>query len=129
MTAKASDLARIQEMYDIVCQTQRQLKALNITKKRFLDPSDDAEDLIAEGIMNRVFRVAEEGGRLSEECAERYRFNRKDISGVRNRLAHAYGEVDRNIIWTVLERDFSEIKKTCELFCEEQGVDLHESEQ
>lgn len=127
MIAKTSDLARIQEMYDIICQTERQMQALAFTRERFLNPTNDNDDLVAEGILNRVFRVAEEGGKLSDECADNYGFDRRGISGVRNRLAHVYGEVDRPLIWAVLTKDFAEIKRSCQAFCDNHGIDLHET--
>ena len=73
------------------------MSALGFTKDRFVAPATDADDLIAEGIMNRVLRVTEEAGKLSEDIAVEYGFDRHAVTGVRNRLAHAYGEVDRDI--------------------------------
>lgn len=124
MHAKATDLARIQEIHDVVKETQRQIKVLSITRERFLHPTNDADDLIAEGIMNRVLRATEEAGRMSEETAQQYGFDLHGVSGVRNRLAHAYGEVDRSIIWEVIERDFPALLASCERFCEENGVSV-----
>ena len=49
--------------------------------------------------MNRVFRIVEEAGKISDSVADEYGFERRGASVVRNRLAHAYGEVDRDIIW------------------------------
>ena len=57
MSARSDDLARIQEIYDVVVRTQSQLDALGFTRERFLDPQNDADDLLAEGFMNRVLRV------------------------------------------------------------------------
>ncbi|MDO4289925.1 MAG: DUF86 domain-containing protein [Eggerthellaceae bacterium] len=124
MNAKNSDLGRIQEIYDVITQTKRQIKALNITKERFLDPPDDADDLIAEGVMNRVLRATEEAGRLSDEAAENYGFDRRGVLGVRNRLAHAYGDVDREVIWLVIERDFDALLESCKKYCDDKGFDL-----
>ena len=69
MSAKSTDLGRVQEIYEIVTQTQRQIQSVDLTKGAFLSPSDAATDLIAESVMNRVFRAAEEAGRISEEAA------------------------------------------------------------
>ena len=124
MNAKRTDLSKIQEIYDVVLQTQRQMNALGFSKEQFLQPSNDQEDLIAEGVMNRVFRVTEEAGRLSMELAERYGFDTVAIRGVRNRLAHAYGEVDREIIWTIIEREFPLLLDSCRRFCEDEGLSL-----
>lgn len=124
MSAKSSDLARLQEVYDVVTQTQRQIEALGFTKQRFVAPSSDADDLIAEGIMNRVLRATEEAGHLSEEVAVPYGFDRRGVLGVRNRLAHAYGEVDRELIWLVVEEDFDALLKACRAYCEDNAIEL-----
>lgn len=124
MSAKSSDLARLQEIYDVITQTKRQMKALGITRERFLDPEGDQDDLVAEGIMNRVLRVTEEAGHLSEEVVERYGFDRRGVLGVRNRLAHAYGDVDREIIWLVVEDDFDALLRSCQKFCDDNGLEL-----
>lgn len=124
MSAKSSDLGRIQEIYDLVCQTRAQIESLGFTKDRFLNPTNDADDLIAEGLMNRVFRIAEEAGKISEEVAARYGFDTRGASGVRNRLAHAYMEVDRKIIWSVLEDDCPALLTACAAYCDDRGLDL-----
>ena len=116
MNAKRDDLSRLQEIHDIILQTKRQLRALEFTRSRFCDPDNDEDDLIAEGIMNR--------GRLSDEVSQRYGFEKHAVLGVRNRLAHAYGDVDREIIWAVIEHDFDELLASCALYCEDNGLDL-----
>ncbi|MDM8163445.1 HepT-like ribonuclease domain-containing protein [Collinsella intestinalis] len=124
MTAKHSDLGRIQEIYDVVTQTQRQMCELELSKVRFLEPANTEDDLIAEGLINRVLRVAEEAGRIGDDTAQRYGFDTKGASGVRNRLTHAYGEIDRDIIWQVISEDFDELIRSCHAFCDDEGLEL-----
>lgn len=124
MSAKSSDLGRIQEIHDLVLQTQAQIASLGFTKERFLNPADDADDLMAEGLMNRVFRITEEAGKISEGVAARYGFGTRGASGVRNRLAHAYMEVDREIVWSVLEDDCPALLEACNAYCDDMGLDL-----
>lgn len=124
MSAKRDDYAKIQEIYDVATETLRQIEALGFTRERFLEPTDDADDLIAEGILNRVLRATEEAGHVSEATALRYGFDRAAVNGVRNRLAHAYGEVDRQIIWSVLAEDFPQLVRACREFCEDRGIEL-----
>ena len=95
-----------------------------MTKAAFLNPSDDATDLMAEGIMNRVLRVTEEAGRVDDTTAKEYGFDSAGARGVRNRLAHAYGDVDREIIWQVIEEDFDALLNACSKYCEDNGLDL-----
>lgn len=124
MNAKSNDLARIQEIWDVGVQTRKQIASLGFTKNRFLEPQNDSDDLIGEGIMNRVLRLTEEAGRISESIAREYGFERQAASGVRNRLAHAYGEVDREIIWQVIEQDLPVLLKACRGYCDDHGLDL-----
>lgn len=39
MSAKATDLARIQEMFDLITETQGQIERLGITEERFKRPA------------------------------------------------------------------------------------------
>ena len=124
MSAKHDDWARLQEIYDVVRETRIQMEQIGFTKERFLDPENAQDDLISEGLMNRVFRVTEEAGHLSDEVARRYGFDRQGVLGVRNRLAHAYGEVDREIIWSVIEEDFDELLDACRRYCADNDIEL-----
>lgn len=125
MNAKLTDLARIQEIFEVITETQRQIFSLKINKNRFINPSNDTDDLIAEGILNRVLRITEEAGYIFDEIAEKYGFDRHGVRGVRNRLAHAYGEVDREIIWNVIQEDFDSLIASCKAFSEDEGIDLN----
>ena len=122
MSARSDDLARIQEIYDVVVRTQSQLDALGFTRERFLDPQNDADDLLAEGFMNRVLRVTEEVGRISDNVARQYGFDMRGASGVRNRLAHAYMEVDREIVWQMLNEEFGVLLGACQKLLRRQGA-------
>lgn len=124
MNAKRSDLGRIQEIFDVVTQTQRQMRELGFSRERFIGPTSTEDDLIAEGIINRVLRVAEEAGRIDPDIAREYGFDTKGASGVRNRLAHAYGEVDRDILWQVVTEDFDSLLRSCQAYCDDRGLEL-----
>ncbi|WP_304426301.1 DUF86 domain-containing protein [uncultured Adlercreutzia sp.] len=123
MSAKPNDALRIQEMYDVATQTLAQFEDLGLTEERFLNPTSAQEDLVADGLVNRVLRVTEEGGKLSEELAE-YGFEMREMSALRNRIAHAYGTVDKAIVWQVLVEEFPALVESCERYCEDQGLYL-----
>ena len=53
----------------------RQIESAGLSKEAFLKPPDDTTDLVAEGMMNRVLRAAEEAGRIDEGVAEQYGFS------------------------------------------------------
>ena len=124
MSARSNDLSRIQEIYDIIVQTQEQLSSLQFTEERFLDPQDDTDDLLAEGFMNRVFRVTEELGHIEDTVAQKYGFDTRGAKGVRNRLAHVYGEVDKQIVWKVLAEEFDEIEAACRQYGADLGINI-----
>ena len=124
MSAKPNDLGRIQEIFDVVTQTQRQIGELVFTRERFLNPASTEDDLISEGIINRVLRVTEGAGKISDEVSHAYGFDTKGATGVRNRLAHAYGEVDREILWEVISEDFDELLSSCHAYCDDKGIEL-----
>lgn len=123
MSAKENDLLRIQEIYDVATLTLAQLEELNVTAEQFVAPGTTQEELIAEGLANRVFRVAEEGGKLSE-MFKAYGFELREMSGLRNRLAHAYGSIDMALVWDVLENDFPELIEGCERYCDDHDIAL-----
>lgn len=124
MSAKRDDISRIHEIYSVIEETQGQMRRLAFAKDRFLRPQGDADDLISEGILNRVLRVTEEAGSVSREVASRYGFDQAGVRGVRNRLAHAYGDVDREIIWEVIQSDFPALLKACRRYCDDEGIEL-----
>ena len=98
MSAKSTDLARVQEVFDVVRQTQEQMRKLVFTRERFLNPTNGVDDLIAEGLMSRAFRITEEAGKISTDVAARYGFDTRGASGVHNRLATR--------IWKLIARLF-----------------------
>lgn len=124
MSAKSTDLGKVQEIFDVITQTNRQIESVGMTKEAFLNPPDDPVDLMTEGIMNRVFRVTEEAGRFDDDVAKKYGFDSAGARGVRNRLAHVYGDVDREIIWHVIEEDFDVLLSACRAYCDDNGLDL-----
>lgn len=123
MSAKENDLLRIQEMYDIATQTMSQIDELGFNRERFVHAQTVQDQLIAEGLANRVFRITEEGGKLSELFKE-YGFELREMSGLRNRLAHAYGTIDMEIVWNVLETEFPKVIEGCERYCDDNGITL-----
>lgn len=124
MNAKKSELERIQEIYDIAVKTHAQIDSAQFTRERFLNPANDEDDLMAEGILNRILRLTEELGCLEESTATTYSLNDRGARDIRNRLAHAYGEVDREIVWGVIENDFDEILDGCKAYCDGMGIEI-----
>ena len=74
MSAKATDLARIQEMFDLITETQGQIERLGITEERFKKArySVRMSGFSRRAIMNRVLRVTEGAGSLSDGALAHY---------------------------------------------------------
>lgn len=124
MNAKATDLARIYEAYSTIIKTQQTIDELNISRDAFCNPKGELQEIIIEGIEYRIFRITEELGNISEACSRGYGFESHAAKSVRNRLAHVYGEVDREILWQVIEEEFPQIIKACQDFCDDHGIEL-----
>jgi uncharacterized protein with HEPN domain len=122
MNAKKNDLLRIQEIYQLTTLTKAQLESLGLTKEAFLNPKNDNDELVVEGFMNRVFRITEEMGKVSDAVAEKYGIDSAGARGVRNRLAHVYGDVDAEIVWNILADELDSIIVACKSYCEENNL-------
>jgi uncharacterized protein with HEPN domain len=72
--------------------------------------------------MNRVFRITEEMGKVSDAVAEKYGIDSAGARGVRNRLAHVYGDVDAEIVWNILADELDSIIVACKSYCEENNL-------
>lgn len=124
MNAKHSEPAKIQEIHDVILQTTAQISELKFTKKRFCSPCNTTDDLIAEGIVNRVLRITEELGRVDSKIAQAYSFDCRGARDIRNILAHAYGTVDREIVWAVITEEFPGILESCQRYADDNGYSL-----
>ena len=123
MSAMPSDEQRVQEIYDIVTQTLADIEDIQLTRECFINPKTSNERLIVEGLEARIMRATEEGGKLSDKFST-YGFALKEMGGLRNRLIHAYGSVNREILWEVLEVNFPELEKACLAYCQDAGLDI-----
>lgn len=126
MSAKPNDILRLQEIYDIATETLVQMEELSLTEEQFLNSRTTQDKLVTEGLINRVLRATEEGGKLSELFLDQG-FEIKKMSALRNRLAHAYGTIDRTIVWDVLTNEFSQLVEACEDYCAQQGLNLEKT--
>ena len=66
MSAKATDLTRVQEIFNLIMETRGQMARLGITEQRFKSPESDADQLFAEAIMNRVLRIPDRGSGFAQ---------------------------------------------------------------
>ena len=61
-----------------------------------------------------VQQIGECAKKLSSDFKSRHKeLNWRAMSGLRNRIAHAYGEIDVEILWNVIESDLPELETFC----------------
>ena len=64
----------------------------------------------------RIFQIGELTGKLSEELRAKTsdRINWQQIKAMRNIIAHNYGSVKLEIVWSVVTEDIPKLKAFCE---------------
>lgn len=106
MSAKANDDLRMAEIAEICNEIEARLEEFNPTLETFLDPKDVFERTVVDGFYACIYRVIEEASNLDiETMAEFPNIPWNQIRGLRNRVAHAYGELDAATMWTVVSKD------------------------
>lgn len=69
-------------------------------------------EVLQDSMMFRLVQISENSGKLSDGYkAERPEIPWKDISGLRNRIIHDYGNVDLRIVYDTLSSDIPELKR------------------
>ena len=125
MSAKNSDDARVLELYRVIQETKTRIEALGVTKKTFLADDSALNRAAADSLLMCVFRATEEAGSMSSETRRAHPdIEWRCISGMRNILAHDYGNVDREIIWASIEHDFPELGAFCKDYATAHGLNL-----
>jgi uncharacterized protein with HEPN domain len=102
---KDKDLIRIKHMLDSV---QAILSFVRGRKRSDLD----AERLLVSGIVREFEILGEAAGRVS--VATRKAFPNlpwKQLIGMRNRLIHAYFDVDHDILWKTVKKSLPELSR------------------
>jgi len=98
------DAARVADMLDAV----RQLLAYAEGRAR---PDLDTDPMLRDAVL-RQFEVLGEAARgVSEQRREELsEIPWRDIVSMRNRLIHAYADVDLDIVWSTLEREIPRLR-------------------
>lgn len=61
-----------------------------------------------------ALRVTEEAGKLSERSQRLHpEIEWRGIVGMRNYLAHDYGNVDRSVVWDAVTMEFPTLERAC----------------
>ena len=96
MIARKSDGLRAQEVLEAIAETNERIKAFDITEDQFLHANDVRTRALADSLLMCALRVTEEAGKLSERSQRLHpEIEWRGIIGMRNYLAHDYGNVDQ----------------------------------
>ena len=67
-----------------------------------------------------ALRVTEEAGKLSEKAQRLHpEIEWRGIVGMRNYLAHDYGNVDRAVVWDAVTSEFPALARVCDQIIDE----------
>ena len=101
----SKDLVRLRHMLD----STEAILHYTIHKQR----SDlDQDRLLASGLVRELEIIGEAAARISPETAAHFQtIPWKQMIGMRNRLIHAYFDIDYDILWLTLERALPPLKE------------------
>ncbi len=99
MGKRKSDVIRLRHMFDAT------LKAVRFSKDKSRSDFNSDEQLIL-ALVRLIEIIGEAAGKVSEELTLRYsEIPWRKIIGTRNRLIHAYDDVDIDILWQIVTTD------------------------
>ncbi|WP_414625153.1 DUF86 domain-containing protein [Calothrix sp. CCY 0018] len=101
--SKIDDLTRLKHIRDAAKE------ALSFTKNRTREDLD-SDRMLSLALVRLIEIIGEAGNRVSEPCQAKYlRIPWRQIVGMRNRIIHAYFDVDLDIIWQVVTQDLGSL--------------------
>ena len=114
MIARKSDSLRAQEVLEAISETNERIKVFDITEDQFLHANDVRTRTLADSLLMCALRVTEEAGKLSERSQRLHpEIEWRGIIGMRNYLAHDYGNVDRSVVWDAVTMEFPALERAC----------------
>jgi len=118
---KKDDTVYLQHILDAIEQIQDYLKG--VSAGQFLQ-----KRLLQDGVVRRLEIIGEASRNLSDELRQRHpEVPWGQIIGLRNRITHAYFDVDLHIVWEIVQNDLSPLKQQVERIPEE--MDEKDSEE
>lgn len=101
-----SDLPYLKHILDAISKIEKYVKSMELEK--FLKDSKTQDAVVRE-----LEVIGEATKRLSEETRQRYpEVPWTEVAGTRDRLIHAYFDVDLAEVWKTVERDLPQLKRT-----------------
>jgi len=101
MSSPRDDLVRLRHMHDAARE------ALHFAQGKVRKDLDD-DRLLALGLLKSIEIIGEAASRISPAARESYpQIPWPDIVGMRNRLVHAYFEIDLDQVWDTVANDLT----------------------
>lgn len=104
-------------------QLKRKLAASGIARSDFIEPKDDLDQLLVDGLYHGLERIVEECAGLSFAIKRLYPDVPWDqIVGMRNRLVHDYPGASLGMVWAAINTEVDVLLDVCEDYCRRTGV-------
>ena len=101
----------------IIEKILKYIREIEGTILRFqLDFEKFKDDYVAKNAISMsLLQIGELTGKLTDDFKmEHDVILWRDIAALRNRVAHAYGSIDIEILWGIIENDIPKLKEYCE---------------
>lgn len=94
-----ADRVRLQHMLDAAS------RAVQFAEGRSREDLDNEDDPLGHALVRQIEIIGEAAGKVSSETrADLPNVPWPDIVGIRNRLIHAYFDIDLDILWATIQR-------------------------
>lgn len=114
MSARKTDARRAAEVVETIQESRNRIEAFGLTEESLLQTDTIEMRSIADALLMCVLRVTEESGKLSEGAKDLHpEIDWAGIAGMRNYLAHDYGNVDRRMVWAAISDEFDSLERAC----------------
>ncbi len=110
---ESKDLARLKHMLDST-------KAILTFSKGRIRASLDKDRLFLSAVLRELEIIGEAAGKVSVKTKKRFsEMPWKELVGMRNRLIHAYFDVDHDVVWKTIREYLPSFRKQLEEILEE----------
>lgn len=119
MTAMPNDDLRVAEISRLIDDLHLRLERFGIDERIVISPATFEEEALADLIFIDMYRIMEEASNLSFETQCAYpNIPWTSIRGMRNRFAHEYFDLNREIAWGVIDNDLPKLKAMADDYLE-----------
>lgn len=89
-------------------------KALHFAEGRNRDDLEDEDDLLLHALVRLITVIGEAANRVGPETRSELDLPWPEVVGMRNRLTHAYFDINRDILWATVQKDLPVLIRTLE---------------